>query len=53
MERIWEVARRVIDPLLDDLVEVAVAMPEGWERAALNRFINDLDEQLVAATWTS
>jgi len=47
-EHIWDVARRVIDPLLDDLVEVMRAMPEGFERAALNRVINDLDEQLIA-----
>lgn len=47
MEHIWEVARRLIEPLLDDLVEVVVEMPEGEHKADLNRFIHELDEQLT------
>jgi hypothetical protein len=51
MEPIWEAAKRVIEPQLDDLVALVVRMPDDDPRKAeLNRRINALDELLMAET---
>jgi hypothetical protein len=51
MEPIWEAAKRVIEPLLDERVALVTMMADDDPRKAeLNREIHALEELLMAET---
>jgi hypothetical protein len=52
MEPIRAAAKRALDQLLDELLELEATLPEGEQKASFNRCIHRLEEAAMAMETT-